>query len=479
MHHLDRLSAADAALLTHEDRTSSHMHIGWVLIAEGPPPPYSAVLAHVKARLAKVPRYRQKLLYPPLSIGRPFWIDDPRFNLEYHVRNTALPGPGSMDKLRALAGRIFSQRLDRSKPLWELWFVQGLEGNRFAIINKTHRAMVDGVHRLDLTTLLFDSSRAASKVKTAAEAWIPHPEPTPPELALAALRDALGAPRELAEQLGAVLSTPATAAATARELAADIAEVASAYINPPSPTPLNVTVGSHRQIAWMRYPFDDFKLIKDKLGVTINDIYIGAVSGALNRWFRRRGLRTKGVQLRAAIPVSQRLSSDPSSPSRVVEVFAPLPIDCNDPVERVLIVHRALQGLKSSRQALGARTIATLQEFAPPTLLAQVARLGFSTRFFNLVVANVPGPQSPLYLLGHEVVQIAPIGFLVENSALMTVLVSYNGMFEIGITGDPDAVPEIDDIAGYFDDALAELRDSVLRPPRKPRTVRKTRKARA
>lgn len=476
MLHLDRLPAADAALLSHEERHNTHMHIGWVLIGEGPPPPYEDVLAHVRTRLAEVPRYRQRLLYPPLRIGRPFWIDDPRFNLEYHVRHTALPAPGSIEQLRNLAGRIFSQRLDRSKPLWELWLVQGLEGDRFAIINKTHRALVDGVHRLDITTLLFDRSPSPPPHRSPAAAWIPHPEPTPPELAAAALRDALGAPRQLIEQVGSILNTPETAQAAVQELLDDVKELASGYLDPPSTTPLNVPVGPHRRIAWVRYPLADFKQIKDALGATVNDIYIAAVSGALNRWFRHRGLRTRGVRLRAAVPVSQSWgSSGRLSHNRVVEVFAPLPIDCNDPVDRVRIVHKALHDLKSSRRALGARTIASLQEFAPPALMAQVARLGFSTRFFNLVVANVPGPETPLYLLGRQVVQIAPVGFLVDNSALMFLLVSYNGMLEIGLTADPDALPDLEIIAEALDDAVTELRDAARRRTPRPPRARKRR----
>jgi WS/DGAT/MGAT family acyltransferase len=473
MLHLDRLPAADAALLTHEDLHHTHMHIGWVLIGEGPPPPYADVLAHVRSRLSEVPRYRQKLLYPPLRIGRPFWIDDPRFNLEYHVRHTALPAPGSIEQLRNLAGRIFSQRLDRSKPLWELWLVQGLEGDRFAVINKTHRALVDGVHRLDITTLLFDRTPTPTAPRPSSAAWIPHPEPTPPQLAAAALRDALGAPRQLGEQLGRILDSPETARAAVQELVDDLKELAAGYIDPPSPTPFNVALGTHRRMAWLRYPLADFKDIKDALGATVNDIYIAAVSGALNRWFRHRGLRTRGVRLRAAVPVSQQWGTGDAAHSRVVEVFAPLPIDCNDPVQRVRIVHRALHDLKSSRRALGARAIASLQEFAPPALMAQVARLGFSTRFFNLVVANVPGPETPLYLLGRQVVQIAPVGFLLDNSALMFLLVSYNGMLEIGITADPDALPDLDLIAEALDDAVVELKEAAGRERRPARQRRK------
>src|SRR5436190_8044730 len=195
--HMDRLSPMDVSFLDQE-KEGSHMHIGAVMIFEGPPPPYEDLLAHVESRLHLVPRYRQKLAYPPYQMGRPFWIDDPRFNLEYHVRHTALPGPGGVDQLRLLAGRIFAQRLDRSKPLWELWLVQGLEGNRFAIINKTHHALVDGVSGVDITTVLFDT--AATPTPVSAESWTPQPEPSDAALIAEGVKGIVGLPGGLARR---------------------------------------------------------------------------------------------------------------------------------------------------------------------------------------------------------------------------------------------------------------------------------------
>lgn len=453
--HLDRLSASDTAFLVQEDR-GLHAHIGWVLVADGPPPAYTDLLQHVKSRLHLVPRYRQKIAHPPLQLARPLWIDDPRFNIEYHVRHTALPRPGSDEKLRALVGRIFSQGLDRTKPLWELWLVQGLSDNRFAIINKAHRALVDGIGGFDITTVLFDTSPEGRQVDPPQRAWIPHREPAPAELLAVGASELITAPIAMARQAWQALNTPDETYDAARLLVQGIGEVAAALFDPPSHTPLNVALGTHRQVLWKRYRLSDFKAIKDAFGGTINDVYLAVVSGMLAYWLRSRGIRTRGVQMRAAVPIS--LSGDgQGGRNRIVECFAPLPVSSNDPVERLRIVRRALDSLKTSKQALGAQTIAAVQDFAPPALLARTSRLSFSSRLFNLVAANVPGPQFPLYLMGHKVSRIGPVGFLVDDCALMVVLVSYNGMLELGLTADADAMPDLDDLGGYADDALQEL----------------------
>ncbi len=472
--HLDRLSAADTAFLAQEDR-GMHAHIGWVMIADGPPPAYADLLKHVKSRLHLVPRYRQKIAYPALQIARPLWIDDPRFNIEYHVRHTALPAPGSMEQLRAHVGRIFSQGLDRSKPLWELWMVQGLRDDRFAVINKAHRALVDGLGGFDITTILFDASKDPRPVPPPAHAWIPRREPTPAELMLVGAQEVLAAPMAAARQTLDALSEPDKTYANARQLLQGIGEVAAAYLDPPSPTPLNVALGTHRRVLWKRYQLGDFKTIKNAFGATINDVYLAVVSGMLAYWLRSRGLRTRGLHMRAAIPIS--LHEGVSGKGHIIECFAPLPVGANDPVERLRIVRRALEDLKSSKQALGAEAIGAVQEFAPPALLARTSRLAFSTRLFNLVATNVPGPQFPLYLMGREVEQIGPVGFLVDNCALMVILVSYNGKLELGLTADADAIPDLDDLGGYADDAVKELVEAAEREKHKLKIDGKASKA--
>lgn len=477
LEHLDRLSAADTAFLQQEDR-GMHAHIGWVMIAAGPPPTYADLIKHVKSRLHLVPRYRQKIAYPLLQLARPMWIDDPRFNIEYHLRHSALPAPGSLDKLRALVGRIFSQGLDRSKPLWELWLVQGLRDNRFAIINKAHRALVDGIGGFDITTVLFDTSKESRPVPPPTQAWIPRREPEPAELMAVSAREFVTTPLEIGQHLWTAWNEPSHAYEQARQVIQGIGEVASALLDPPSPTPLNVPIGTHRRVAWKRFALSDFKIIKNAFGATINDVYLTVLTGMLAYWLRSRGVATRGLRLRAAIPISLQ-GDGQGGRNRIVEYFAPLPVSVNDPVERLRIVRRALDDLKESKQALGAQAIAAIQDFSPPALLARTSRLSFSSRLFNLVATNVPGPQFPLFLMGHEVEQIGPVGFLIEDCALMTVMVSYNGMLELGLTVDADAVPDLDDLCGYADDALKELLDAADAAKRHPKTKTASKRKRA
>ncbi len=472
--HLDRLTLADAAFLWQEDR-GPHAHIGWVMIAAGPPPAYADLLRHVKARLHLVPRYRQKLAFPPLQLARPLWIDDPGFNLEYHVRHTALPAPGSVDQLRATVGRIFSQGLDRSKPLWEMWLLQGLQRDRFAIINKAHRALVDGISGRDITTVLFDTGRDPAPVPPPARPWLPHPEPSPAELLIAGVRDLITAPIELAQRAWRALDDTEATATVLREVVDSVSDLADAYLHPPSPTPLNVPLGTHRRVYWTRCRLADFKRIKDACGGTINDVYLTVVTGALARWLQRRGVRTRGLRLRASVPISLRVPADAGNMdgTRIIECFAPLPVAAPDPLGRLSIVRRALDDLKRSKRALGARAIGALQDFAPPALLAQTSRLTVSSRLVTLVAANVPGPEFPLYLLGQEVMQIGPVGFLLDGCALMVTLVSYNGTLEIGLIADADALPDLDDFGRDVDAAVAEILAAV----RKPRPQRRRRGA--
>jgi WS/DGAT/MGAT family acyltransferase len=453
--HKDRLSAVDASFL-HQEHQASHMHVGAVIVFEGPPPSHDDFLAHIASRLPLVPRYRQKLATPRFEMGRPFWIDDPRFNLEYHVRHTALPAPGSIEQLRNLAGRIHSQRLDRSKPLWENWLIQGLEGNRFAIISKTHHALIDGVSGVDIASVLFDLSPVPSELKR--EEWTPHPEPSQAELLAEGVKGLVRTPIAIARRAARAATDPSRTVARAREALEGVGEIAWAELNPAPEVPLNVPIGPHRRIAWVESSLDDFKAIKNKLGGTVNDAVLTVVSGAIGRWLRTRGVRTEGLELRALVPVSTRSEDQKHRLGNQITVMrGPLPVYCADPVERLRIVREAMDGLKKSKQALGAEVISGLQDFAPPTLLAQASRVNFSTRMFNLIVTNVPGPQFPLYLLGRELQQLIPIAFLPENHALAIAIMSYNGRVDVGLLGDYDAMPDLEDLGRYVEDALAEL----------------------
>ncbi|MEA2423745.1 MAG: diacylglycerol O-acyltransferase / wax synthase [Thermoleophilaceae bacterium] len=461
---MDRLSAIDASFLAGE-KESSHMHVGGVMIFEGPPPGREETLEQVASRLHMVPRYRQKLAFPRFEMGRPLWVDDPSFNLEYHVRYTALASPGDLEQLRLLTARIFSQRLDRSKPLWEMWFVQGLEDDRFAIINKTHHALVDGVSGVDLATVLFDLSPVPPE-RTEAPEWTPSPEPSQAQLVAEGLKGLLRRPLDIGRSALEAASHPEQTVERVREAAQGLGEVAWANFNPAPETPLNVPIGSHRRIYWMRTELSHFKAIKNSLGGTVNDVVLAVVTGALGRWLRTRGVRTEGLELRAQVPVSIRSDDDHDRlGNRIAVMRAPLPVYARDPVERLRIVRESMQGLKESKQALAAQVIAGLEDFAPPTILSMASRMNWSTRLFNMIVTNVPGPQIPLYMRGRELLEVVPVAFLPENYALTVAAMSYNGCLDFSLLGDYDAMHDIEKLGEYMEEALDELLVAAGRPP--------------
>ena len=454
--HRDRLTAIDASFL-HQEKQASHMHVGALVTFEGPPPGREEFITHIDSRLGLIPRYRQRLAFPPLELGRPFWVDDPSFNLHYHVRHTALPRPGSDEQLRELAGRIFSQRLDRSKPLWELWIIQGLERNRFALISKTHHALVDGVAGVDIATVLFDLSPVPPE-QPPEDHWTPAPEPSDVELAAEGIKGLVRTPFEVAGRALGALGNPGRSAEQLREAAEGIGEIVWAGMNPAPDVPLNVPIGPHRRVWWVESKLADFKAIKDALGGTVNDVVLAVMAGALGRWLRGRGIRTEGLELRALVPVSIRSADERGSlGNRIAAMRGPLPVYADDPLERLRIVRAGMSDLKESKQALGAEVIAGLTGFAPPTLLAQASRLNFSTRLFNLIVTNVPGPQFPLYILGREMESIVPIAFLPENHAMAVAIMSYNGKVHFGLLGDYDAMGDLETFGNHLEYSLAEL----------------------
>jgi WS/DGAT/MGAT family acyltransferase len=455
--HLDRLSAIDAGFLAQE-KPNTHMHIGGLALFEGDPPGLDEFLAHIESRLPLVPRYRQKLATPPLETGRPLWIDDPNFRLAYHVRHTALPAPGDEEALLRMCGRVFAQRLDRSKPLWELWLVEGLEGSRWALVSKTHHAVVDGVSGVDLSTVLFDLSPAGPDTDNGGEPWVPQPEPTSAELAARGLTGAVRAAAEVATGALGAVSRPGDALERARAVATGIGEVAWTALNHPPDTPFNVPPGPHRRIKIVRAGLDEFKLVKQAFGTTVNDVVLAVVTGALSYFLQSRGRRTEGLELKAAIPVSVRSEEQRGAlGNQLTQLMAPLPVFLDDPIARLRYVKDAMDGLKESRRLLAASAIASLQGFAPPTLHAQASRMNFSGRLFNLLVTNVPGPQFPLYLLGRRLSEIFPIPFLAGERALAIAIISYDGKVGFGLLGDYDALPDLDVVAEGIEASLAQL----------------------
>jgi hypothetical protein len=419
----DRLTPLDAAFLHLEDE-ASHMHVGGVLVFDGEAPSYDDLVAHVESRLHLVPRYRQKLATVPLAQARPRWVDDPGFDVRFHVRDTALPSPGSAEQLRNIVGRVFSQRLDRSKPLWELWLVQGLERNRFAIINKTHHSLVDGVSGVDISTVLLEPEHERDGERR----WRPRPEPSGLALLAEALVERATVPAELFRFARSFVRQPQRLAGAALKSIAGLAAMAWAERSPAPQTPYNPgSVGPDRRFAW-----------------------------ALRRHLTRR--EEVVDELRAFVPVSVR-SEGPRGQlgNQVAGMVVPLPVQCVDPEECFERIHAVTEGVKESGQALGTRALVELQGLAPPTLLSRAARLSARQRFVNLVVTNVPGPEGALFLGDSELLELFPLVPLGGNLNLGIAVVSYNGRFGFGLAGDFDAVPDLDDLAADFEAALEEL----------------------
>jgi WS/DGAT/MGAT family acyltransferase len=448
----DRLTGLDASFLHLEDG-ASHMHVAGVMIFEGSPPPYDELLEAIERRLGLVPRYRQRLAFVPLGQGRPRWVDDPHLNLRYHVRSTALPAPGSEQQLKDLAGRVFAQQLDRDKPLWEIWLV-----DRFAMLSKTHHALVDGISGVDIMSVLFDTSPEPAAPADTGERWLPRPLPSSAQLLGEALMERATIPGELVRSVRAVFRGPRMVLEGLRDAAVGVGAMAWAGLNPAPPTPYNKAIGPHRRYTWVRANLADLKAIKNELGGTVNDVVLATVAGALGKHLRRRGQSTDGLELKAMVPVSVRADVERGAlGNRVAAMMAPLPVWCQDPVARLDIVREELKGLKSGGQAVGAQVLTELSGFAPATVMGQASRVMARQRFFNVVITNVPGPQIPLYLAGKRMIDTFPMVPLAKNQALGIALLSYAGRINFGLVGDYDLLWDLDDFADDVQDSLAEL----------------------
>jgi WS/DGAT/MGAT family acyltransferase len=429
------------------------MHVASVSVFEGEAPTHREFRDHIASRLHLVPRFRQKLRFVPFGQSRPVWIDDPHLNLDYHVRQTALPAPGSDEQLRNLAARIFSQQLDRSKPLWELWLVEGLSEERFAIIGKSHHALVDGVSGVDITTVLFDLDPEPQGTPDKPPPWLAAPEPTDMQLLGEALRERMTSPREIYRGIRAAFRGPRQVlsgiGATSKAVTAGIAAPSSVF---------NVEIGPHRRFQITQADLDDLKRVKDAHGGTVNDVILSVVTGALGKYLRARGHDTEGLELRAMVPVSVRADEEHGAlGNRITAMFAPLPVWCEDPVERLHLTSGEMGDLKSSGQAVGAEILTKLTDFAPATIASQAARLQPAQRFFNLVVTNVPGPQFPLYVLGRKMESIFPMVPLARRQALCVGIMSYNGQVNFGLVGDYDAMADLDSFALDLEAATQEV----------------------
>jgi WS/DGAT/MGAT family acyltransferase len=448
-----RLTALDATFLYLEDR-SAHMHVGAVAVFEGRPPAYRDLVRLIASRLDRVPRYRQRLAFVPFELGRPAWVDDAHLDLEFHVRHTALPAPGGEEQLERLAGRLFSQRLDRDKPLWELWLIEGFADDKFAVLSKTHHCMIDGVSGVDLATVLLDVDPDAGEPPPPAP-WTPRPAPSRRELLRDAVREQVRNPVELVR--GAM--APST---EGRKLLRELGENAKPLLGltqmgQAPASSLNRALGPHRRWDMVSLDLATVKKVRASLGGTVNDVILAVVAGAMRELLRARG-EGPDTDLRVMVPVSVRSAEARGSMgNQVAAMFCNLPVTEPDPAIRLYRISREMQDLKNGKQAVGAMALTRLGDFAPPTLLAQAARLQTMTRFFNFVVTNVPGPQFPLYLLGRKLLVCYPAVPLAQGQTLGIALLSYFGTIGVGLLGDADGMRDLPALAAAIPRALGEL----------------------
>jgi WS/DGAT/MGAT family acyltransferase len=464
---MDWMSPMDASFL-HIEGPMNPMHIGGVSIFEGPAPPFERLEEMVAGKLGLVPRYRQKVRFIPLGLGRPVWVDDPHFNLAYHLRHTALPAPGSDDQLRRTAARIFAQHLDRTKPLWEIWMVEGLAENRWALLSKVHHCMVDGVSATDLMAVMFEDSEAPA----ANGAWEPAPEPNGAELLLRTLTHRTFDPAEQLRTVRAALRAPSASLAQARDLARGMAS-ASRVMRPAGSSSLTGPVGPHRTWSWAHVRLGDVKSVRGALGGTVNDVVLTIVSGGLRDLLEARGERVAERTIRALVPVSVRRPGERGAyNNRVSAMFAELPVGIVDPAARLQSVREQMDGLKQSKQAVAGDALTSLSGFAPPMLLALGARLAARSTAMGMQigVTNVPGPQQPLHTLGRRLLESFPFVPVIGQVRISIAIFSYDGGLYFGVTGDYDSSNDIDILTDGVERSMRELLELVspLPPPEAP-----------
>ncbi|HSO99594.1 MAG TPA: wax ester/triacylglycerol synthase family O-acyltransferase, partial [Solirubrobacteraceae bacterium] len=423
---MEPLSSQDMSFLDIENDVN-HMHIGSVGIFEGPPPSPEDVFDGVEAKLHLVPRYRQRVRYPPLRLGPAVWIDDPHFSLAYHVRRTALAAPGGEHELRTLVGRVMSQQLDRNRPLWEMWIAEGLEDGRWALLSKVHHCMVDGVSATDLLSVLLDSER--EPVRGPVPRWTPRPEPSPVDLLAQPLARRLMTPAHAIGALNRMLGAPRQAAQLAAETVKGTAAMRG-LLRPSPSSSLNGSIGPHRRWAWAHAQLSDVKVVRAGIGGTVNDVLLAAISRGFADLLRSRGEDPGAVKVRTLVPVSVRRPGEKGTyNNRVSAMFAELPVGIDDPVERLQAVTAQMDGLKRSHEAVAGEVLVSLAGFAPSLLLSLGMRAAFRVpqRSLNTVTTNVPGPQQPLFLAGRRMLEAVPYVPIANQVRIGIAIFSYDG----------------------------------------------------
>jgi WS/DGAT/MGAT family acyltransferase len=455
---VDVMSPMDASFL-HIEGPNNPMHIGGVSIFEGPAPPFARLEEMVAAKLDAVPRYRQKVRFVPLGLGRPVWVDDPHFNLTYHLRHSALPPPGSDEVLRRTAARIFAQHLDRNKPLWEIWMIEGLGDDRWALLSKVHHCMVDGVSATDLMTVMFDESPGGA----APRPWQPAREPRGAELVLRSLTRQATNPAEQLRAARAAARRPRASLGQARDFVRAVTSAAG-VLRPLGSSSLTGRIGPHRSWSTAYVSLSDVKRARAAFGGTVNDVVLTIVAGGLRELLEARGEDVEGRSVRTLVPVSVRSPGERGVyNNRVSAMFADLPVGNADPVLRLEALRRQMDGLKQSKQAVAGDVLTSLSGFAPPLLLALAGRAAARSPSLGVQigVTNVPGPQQPLQTLGRRLLESFPFVPLIGNVRISIAIFSYDGGLYFGVTGDYDSSRDIDILTTGAARAMAQLLDAA------------------
>ncbi len=455
---MDRMSPTDAGFYFAESENTP-LHVGSVAVFEGPAPTYGEVIRLLLSKLPLVPRYRQRVRPVPLQLGRPLWVDDPHFQILYHVRHTAVPSPGTDEQLRNLAGRVLGQRLDLAKPLWELWLVEGLENGRWAIISKVHHCMIDGVAGTDLMQLMFDITPDAKH--TDPQDWTPQRSPSSAEVVAGAVQDALSQPlRQLATGGGGIGEAARTVLGTGRSLVKTLPTVAR-QLTTPIARSLSGPIGPHRRWAWTEAEFDELKPIRTALGGTVNDVVLAAITTGFRDLLERRGSLRDGLVVRSMVPVSMRQENERGKlDNRISAVFVDLPVAEPDPVARLESVRRQMDEYKKMMELVDARSIIAMGDFVAPTLLSLGVRaaLGASQFYSQAVTTNVPGPRVPLYVLGRRMNSAHAYVPIAGGTRVSIGIFSYLNTMTFGINADFDGFPDVDVLSAGIRRGIDELK---------------------
>jgi WS/DGAT/MGAT family acyltransferase len=470
---MEWMSSMDSSFL-HVENDVTPMHIGNVSLFEGPPPPFEELRKMVAGKLDLVPRYRQKVRFVPLGAGTPAWVDDPHFSLDYHLRHTAIPKPGSEEQLRNMAARVFSQHLDRNKPLWELWSVEGLADGRWAMLSKVHHCMVDGVAATDLMSVMFSDTAGSGSRRE----FAPPPEPSDIEVLARTLAHKVS-PSGQAQVFQRALARPRETLSTALETA-KAAAAASSRMRPVAPSSLTGAIGPHRRWSWAEVRLSDVKTVRAELGGTVNDVVLTMITGGFRALLESRG-EPPGPDdvVRTMVPVSVRRRGEQGVyNNRVSAVFAGLPVGLDDPRARLGRIRAEMDGIKETKQAVAGDVLSSLSGFAPPMLLALGSRVVTGSPRLNMHTAttNVPGPQRPVHTLGRRMLECYPFVPVVGSIQIVVAIFSYDGGLYFGVTGDYDGAPDIEVLTDGFGDAMKALLRLAEPPPKPRKAAKKTKK---